>query len=150
DFADIGQSGNRAFRVSFGGATPDPSQRYWRGLILDRFDGQTWSRSAEASGQRVGRVNRSEGVGDVQPGEYEVLMEPSFQPWAYALGGTQPATANVALTEHGLVEFSRPVDTIVRYRMRQANESMLAPINAGLRARYTALPDGFNPRTRAW
>ncbi|QCF26222.1 DUF3488 domain-containing protein [Hydrocarboniclastica marina] len=150
DFADLGRSGERAFRVSFGGAAPAPSQRYWRGLILDQFDGQTWSRSQQASGDRVGRVNRSAGIGELGAGEYEVLLEPSFQPWAYALGGTRPLTGNVMLTEHGLVQFSRPVDTVVRYRMQQSDLDTMAPVDAGLRARYTALPEGFNPETRAW
>ena len=32
-----------AFRVSFFGEPPPPAARYWRGPVLERFDGRTWS-----------------------------------------------------------------------------------------------------------
>ena len=32
-----------AFRVEFDGAVPPPRERYWRGPVLSRFDGRTWS-----------------------------------------------------------------------------------------------------------
>lgn len=149
-FTDVALSSERAFRVTFGGAPPPASERYWRGLILDRYDGTSWHRSDSASGRRMGRINQSLGSGELAAGEYEVLMEPSFQPWAFALRGSEPTTANLTLTEHGLVEFARPVDTTVRYRMVQSGARTLAPMNAELRQRYTVLPPGINPRTRAW
>src|SRR5690606_39782645 len=32
-----------AFRATFDGPPPPPSQRYWRGPILSKFDGRTWT-----------------------------------------------------------------------------------------------------------
>jgi protein-glutamine gamma-glutamyltransferase len=36
------QSDEVAFRVSFEGPVPPPAVRYWRGPVLERFDGWTW------------------------------------------------------------------------------------------------------------
>ncbi|MBL0380270.1 MAG: DUF3488 domain-containing protein [Desulfofustis sp. PB-SRB1] len=41
-FANIAQSGKTAFRVTFDTEIPQPEQRYWRGIVLSRFDGRTW------------------------------------------------------------------------------------------------------------
>ncbi|MBM1003730.1 MAG: DUF3488 domain-containing protein [Desulfofustis sp. PB-SRB1] len=41
-FANIAQSGKTAFRVTFDTEIPQPEQRYWRGIVLSRFDGGTW------------------------------------------------------------------------------------------------------------
>ena len=42
DISNLAQSSERAFRVTVGGDAPDYRDRYWRGLILDRLDGETW------------------------------------------------------------------------------------------------------------
>lgn len=150
EFADLARSSDRAFRVTFADEAPPASERYWRAMILDRYDGRTWHRTGDASGSRVGRINQSQGAGGLARDQYEVLMEPSYQPWAFALAGSSPVTANISLTEHGLVEFARPVDTAVRYRLQQTRDETRADIDSALRQRYTALPAGINPRTRRW
>ncbi len=40
--AQLTQSGELAFRATFAGEVPPPSKLYWRGLVLSRFDGETW------------------------------------------------------------------------------------------------------------
>src|SRR5438874_44675 len=42
-FTELTLSDDVAFRVDFDGPTPPPSQRYWRGPVLSRFDGRVWS-----------------------------------------------------------------------------------------------------------
>lgn len=44
DVSDLSISGAIAFRAKFEGAMPPPSERYWRGPVLQDFDGRTWRR----------------------------------------------------------------------------------------------------------
>ena len=43
NISKLSQSGAVAFRVAFDGPPPKPEQRYWRGPVLDFFDGRRWS-----------------------------------------------------------------------------------------------------------
>lgn len=47
DIARLSQSAELAFRVSFEGARPAQSELYWRGLVLNHFDGREWQQFAE-------------------------------------------------------------------------------------------------------
>ncbi len=50
DISQLGRSGELAFRVQFeNGAQPFHSELYWRGLVLDDFDGGTWRRTNSSS-----------------------------------------------------------------------------------------------------
>ena len=42
DISSLSQSNAVAFRVSFEGRVPSPRDRYWRGLVLTRFNGRTF------------------------------------------------------------------------------------------------------------
>jgi len=43
--SELSVSDNVAFRVDFDGPVPPPRERYWRGPVLSRFDGRTWTAS---------------------------------------------------------------------------------------------------------
>jgi transglutaminase-like putative cysteine protease len=68
-----------AFRVKFEGAIPPPQERYWRGPVLHKFDGYTWSRDP-------GTAYRSEPLEYLgRPYYYRISLEPSQQPWWLSL-----------------------------------------------------------------
>lgn len=78
DIAKLSQSAELAFRANFDSSLPSQEQRYWRALVLERFDGQKWTiarhrkhRTTTISRQQ--RVARNEGPHF----SYEVLSEPS-------------------------------------------------------------------------
>ncbi|MDX1588620.1 MAG: DUF3488 and transglutaminase-like domain-containing protein [Oleiphilaceae bacterium] len=151
EITSLAQSSARAFRAEFGGPMPLPSQRYWRALILDRFDGQGWSRSDSGGPEkRASRVHRGAPSDALKASEYEVLMEPSYRRWGYALYQSEPVSANITQDARGLVRFERSVDTSVRYRMERTGESVRSQISRPDRVRYTRLPPESSPRTRAW
>jgi len=45
DIANLSQSDELAFTVSFEGERPKQSDLYWRGLVMQYFDGTTWTQS---------------------------------------------------------------------------------------------------------
>ena len=148
DISSLAQSDARAFRVTFGDDIPPHRDRYWRGLFLDTLDGDTWRQSRNREFRRPGRVAVDGGVGLLQPEEYDVLLEPTDQTWAFALEGSEPVSDNVTRNEEGLFRFDRPADSTVRYRMALTPEGD-SSLNALQNPRqYLQLPASGNPRAR--
>ena len=76
--SELSLSDTIAFRVDFDGPPPPPRQRYWRGPVLTRFDGNTWSMLPARPGAPVARA-------DVPAISYTVTLEPQYKPWLFAL-----------------------------------------------------------------
>ncbi len=151
DISSLAQSSERAFRATFGGELPAYRDRYWRGLILDYLDGETWRQEQGEPFRRPGRVSVDGGVGDLTSGQYDVLMEPTDQRWAFVLEDSVAVSDNVVPTEEGLFRFRRPADTTVRYRMELQGDSQGNAVAEEPRVlrRYLQLPRSGNPRARA-
>lgn len=149
DISNLAQSSERAFRVAFGGAMPAPSDRYWRGLLLERFDGRTWRQSLPEGFQPPGRVQNDGGIGELTAGEYDVLMEPTGRSWAFALSDSKAASNNVYQDDNGLFRFRRPADTPVRYRLiMETNAQRLSALMPVDRRQNLQLPAEGNPLAR--
>lgn len=150
DISSLAQSSERAFRVTFGGEMPEYRDRYWRGLILDYLDGETWKQGRIEVFERPGRVAVDGGIGDLKSGEYDVLLEPTDQRWAFGLEGSRALSDNVIEESEDLFRFRRPADSAVRYRLGPEasgvyDDAQLAPAEA---RRYLQLPSGGNARSR--
>ncbi|MBO6754463.1 MAG: DUF3488 domain-containing protein, partial [Spongiibacter sp.] len=81
DIADLSQSGELAFRVSFEGEPPAPEQLYWRGLVLEEFDGRRWSRMPLPRWERPSAPV----LGPADLLNYTVTLEPGVHKWLYTL-----------------------------------------------------------------
>jgi len=81
DISSLSLSDAVAFRVAFEGTVPNPPQLYWRGLVLDRFNGTTWTGNTVTGGYR--KTSPIEYLGN--PVRYQVTLEPTSQHWVYAL-----------------------------------------------------------------
>ncbi|MEW7850956.1 DUF3488 and transglutaminase-like domain-containing protein [Massilia aurea] len=148
--SNLALSDEPAFRVRFFGRPPMPPQLYWRGPVLDAFDGLTWTRGANSRGS--GRDLRLSVGG---PGlEYEVTLEPSQSRWVFALEmpGELPVVAGHELRFSSQFELTSdtPLASRVRYRASShvdyalQSGAELADVN-----RWLVLPYGFNPRALA-
>ena len=81
DISSLSLSNAVAFRVKFADTVPEPRERYWRGLVLTMFNGRTWSGNEPFRGQPAQEqvVNGGRAV------SYEITLEPTRQPWVFAL-----------------------------------------------------------------
>ncbi len=102
DVARLGLSGAPAFRVEFTGERPLRHQMYWRTLTFSFFDGRTWKRGfaeekIDMDRIKAGPFAASTPAPDVLKDRlrYSVTMEPTNQPWLFALGWPKSRTAGV-------------------------------------------------------
>lgn len=145
DISSLSLSNAVAFRVTFDGAIPAPRDRYWRGLVLHRFDGRAWTGSEPMIGKRT----RDQISVSGEPVTYEITLEPTRQQWVFALD--MPYTWTLPHTFMGpqqqLVR-ARPIDQRVSYVVTSYLEySANIDDNKLFRSWYLRVPGGSNPKT---
>lgn len=156
NMAELAQDDSVAMRIRFFGAPPAARQLYFRGPVLDVFDGQTWqsqSRLAEHLRPAEPEALRVKGSALF----YQVTLEPSRISAVPLLEGTVTAaptppatdpqirreglnwTARNPLTDRAQIDGRAWLD--VGHGPEQPTPSLRA---------WLQLPAGFNPRTLQW
>ncbi|HWT72045.1 MAG TPA: DUF3488 and transglutaminase-like domain-containing protein [Oxalicibacterium sp.] len=144
NIAQLSLSREVAFRVKFLDPLPPQSRLYWRAVVLDRFDGRSWTRQPTSSNSAPSLLNTRTFV------RYQVTQEPGSQAWLFALdmpqGLPQLPDNPVTLTPDMQLVARRAIDERVRYQMTSALDYTLQPDAApdSLR-RDLLLPSGYNP-----
>lgn len=151
DIADLAQSDDLVFRAQFSADIPQPQQRYWRSIVLDHFDGRTWS---------IGRASTvfDSTEQDLITGpsyRYLIMAEPNDTRWLYAL--------DVANVEENMSAGSIFMNQQYQLYKNDINSSpslyilrsfYTAKLNVFVPqidfAKYLQLPDNTNPRTDKW
>lgn len=153
DFSSLAQDNSTAFRVTFDGEIPPPQDRYWRGLVLPRFDGRRWSRSElDEHGWGVSwgsdlptRWDAVELRGD--PLRYEIILEPTQQHWLFALPLPTRVDNGLGLTRDYRLVNRQPVRQRMQYEVESHLDYRLAA--GGLsdleRRQALLLPASYNP-----
>lgn len=147
DVADLARSGELAFRASFAGAVPPQPQLYWRAMTLPRFDGRRWSQS------QVGSSSAPEDwVKQGEPLSYQVIAGASHQPWVFSLRGASTEDERLMLNSDFILQARRPLSRSMAYSATSYPDSLLQAdgLNPLQRRINLHLPDGFDPRSRAF
>ncbi|BFM15381.1 protein-glutamine gamma-glutamyltransferase TgpA [Maricurvus nonylphenolicus] len=160
DFANLTRSGDVAFRVTFEGEPPPTKKLYWRGLVFSDFDGRQW-RQADPDDYFDGEVvswfdKREPGWKGLieNSGEalaYSVIMEPSHQPWLYALPSAVAVEPEIGLARDFRLVKQGNVTQRIQYQVKSYLDYQLEvdPLPQWRLRRELQLPDGFNPQARA-
>ena len=145
DISSLSQSDAVAFRVKFATQAPPPSQRYWRALVLHRFNGRTWSGNEPSIDLRAREEIRVSG----EPVAYEVTMEPSQQQWVFALD--MPLQWSLERTFMGPQQqlmSVQPIDRRVAYdAVSYLDYRTNVDLSRMARSWYLRLPESRNPRS---
>ena len=143
DFTELLIDDNPAMRVTFDGAPPPSSQRYFRAYVMWNYDGRRWSHLG--TGGAPSEVEH----GNVLT-RYTVSLEASGQRVLPALDVPIEAPEQARLSIDHEVLPSRPVSDTIVYSLRSAPSYRLEPqLEERERRRGLRLPAGFNPRTLA-
>lgn len=157
NIAKLAMSRDIAFRAQFFDPVPSNATLYWRGIVLDRFDGKTWTHyQTQHRTHRPMRDDEQHTAGTLtaqgDPLHYRITQEPGSRPWLFALDMPQAAPQlpdnPVRLTQDMQLLARRPIDARVRYDVVSAPRYTLQPelTKAELQP-WLALPPGYNPRT---
>ncbi|GAB1410379.1 protein-glutamine gamma-glutamyltransferase TgpA [Desulfovibrionales bacterium] len=139
--SELALSDDVAFRADFSGPLPERDALYWRGMVLDHFDGQAWTRQ-----RPVTHTDVRSSLSGAQGWSYVVTLEPHGKRWLFALDLPLEAPGSAALGADFIVQ-NRDV---VRSRMRYALRSAPGPgYETAPDSSWSALPATGNPRARA-
>ncbi len=137
--SSLSLSAEVAFRVDFAGPVPDRDALYWRGLVLDSFDGARWFRALPFELAARDDVLPPDRV------EYALTLEPHGKEWLFALD------LPVAAPRGTVLRSDRTLASLRMVRSRMRFELVSAPVAGVSRApgpEWTALPGEGNPQAR--
>lgn len=136
--SELSLSRDVAFRVDFSGPVPERGSMYWRGLVLDSFDGVRWFRDLPFDPAATGEP----GPGGLA---YDVTLEPHGQEWIFALDLPITAPQGTVLRSDRTLVSLRAARSRARYTLVSAPDLASGP-RPGVWA--TALPEDGNPQAR--
>jgi len=128
----LSMSDEVAFRVEFEGAPPPVDQRYWRGPVLNEFDGQRWSIRQNNTRLRISEPDLNSVL------QYTVMMQPNHQQWLFALDHptSLPKSDTVdnndsrvlaRITSDLQLKTEKPITQVVRYKQTSGLSNSFKP-----------------------
>lgn len=142
DIASLAQSHEIAFRATFkGDERPTQDQLYWRGPVMEAYDGISWQ---VVRGDAPQPNIRPSGA----TWSYSVLQEPSGLPWVMALESVREVPSNASINNF-MSLISRPMTRTTRYNVVSGEGKMGLNESEGRKAYNLNLPKNENPKTRA-
>jgi transglutaminase-like putative cysteine protease len=151
DIANLAQSGDLAFRAEFITDVPEPQERYWRSIVLDNFDGATWSMDDETF--VLERTSQIAVEGEAT--QYLVIAEPNNTRWKYSLDipvVDQVMSSRTIYRNQSYQLFTQEVNK--QASLYIVSSYLSSPLNHFLtsyeRNKNLQVPDNGNQRTRQW
>lgn len=143
NIANLALSGEIAFRARFAEAPPARDRLYWRGPVLEAFDGKTWRQQANRP-----RPPQIEALSPILA--YESTLEAHQQRWLLALDAPGSLPADLAL-ESTLTATARiPISQRQRFSLTAILDYRFNPDEErSVLNRNLVLPPSTNPRTHA-
>ena len=143
--SQLAQSDSVAFRVEYAGKLPPSTQRYFRVLVMDRFDGYAWRASRP-------RPLTATVHGQGTAIRYTLTLEPHNKPWLPVMDYADPVSLPIGSQLN--TDFSVTQKELVQQRKRYSVISYASLGNtldsaADHVSRDLDLPAAGNPRARA-
>jgi transglutaminase-like putative cysteine protease len=158
DIASLSQSSELAFRATFKDIAPATRDLYWRAIVMEDFDGKTWKVHNYRNQLRNYQIQHKQQFKPKLTGysiEYDVIAEPTFQKWLYALDIAEPkggqGSRNLLQSGDFLLFNQHPVVGKYQYGVRSYPDALAGQIYTETDKKLNlAVPDKGNPRTREW
>jgi transglutaminase-like putative cysteine protease len=154
--AELAMDDGIAMRLRFSGSPPQPQRLYFRGPVLDQFDGRQWTARPDAKAPDQTDEIRLDGA-QVKWIEYDATLEPSTLSALPLLEGTLAAQLSKGQSGPQLIRqgldwrSSSPQQERLSLHAKAASPIQHGPIASSVALRqWVELPAGYNPRTLAW
>ncbi len=148
DISSLSLSDELAFRVGFDGPVPAARDLYWRGLVLQRFNGRTWSGNGPMPSNSNLERSKIQVSGD--PVSYTITLEPTRQQWVFALDLPYEWDLGKKIAMGRQQQLSRefPIDQRIAYDVTSYIDFRAdVEMPEMFRNWYLDLPAGSNPQT---
>ena len=158
DIENLSKSGELAFRVTFKNPAKRPlqSQLYWRGLVLNHFDGREWRQfETQYESQYIkGMLNQQYRfrpdkllIGG-EPFEYEAIYEKTGQPWLFTLTPSVEVKGDVLMAADYRVMANEPLQAPLMLKATAYPHAALdRELDPYIRQLALQLPDNGNQRS---
>jgi len=158
DVAKLARSSELAFRATFFTEIPAYNQLYWRAMVMDNFDGKTWSQNKS---NRINNHNNVDQFAITPPNligkktQYQVIAEPSYQKWLFSLAVVDPKSmkdsqVNILSLPNYTIKSSKPISQTTSYQVTSYTETTLEPLlNEKERLINLRIPIDSNPKLQA-
>ena len=113
DIAKLSNSDELVFRAKFNEQIP-AAPYYWRAIIHDEFDGNSWLISDILKSKQVIGKNSSELAGEPLF-SYQIFAEPAAKPWLYGLQFASSTHKDIKTTNDGLLLRKRFLANSISY-----------------------------------
>lgn len=149
DISALSQSSEVAFRVRFNGRPPEQGELYWRAIVMQRFDGRSWS-ADEPTFVSNGIANID--VGSQSASAYSIIMEATSQRWLFSLDLPIAWRGDgIYMSRYQTLERTRPIDERLAYRVSSSLDATAVPkLSPRGRNWYTRLPPNGNADARTF
>ena len=133
-----------AFRARFEGDVPEKPLLYWRGPVMNTFDGRTWFMTKPHLLERLPQRPAKSSI------DYEVTLEPNARYWLFAIEFPTRLAPDSFIADDRQLFTKNPVRARLRYAM-SSDPGMRIGIDETADNLRQALdiPPKFNPRSRA-
>jgi transglutaminase-like putative cysteine protease len=140
--ASLALSSEIAFRVRFKTEIPPRNKLYWRGPVMDYFDGRTWRPGVSAT--------RAPEIQALSPAiSYESTIEANQQRWLLALDAPSPELKEFAIKSTLTVTAPQSINQRTRFSLLAVSDYRFNVDEAtAVLQQNLALPEQLNPRSR--
>ncbi|MCG7532941.1 DUF3488 and transglutaminase-like domain-containing protein [Psychrobium sp. MM17-31] len=152
DIASLRGSSKLAFSVTFDGEPVPERDRYWRALVLDRFDGRAWQQRERRSRWQPYEDEVTWPDLSSEPSiSYRIIAKSSNQHWLFGLNVATSRDNDVKQMADLTLKSATPLASTTAYNVVSYPQlaSKLALPKAE-RARNLQLPEQSNLQTKAW
>ncbi|PKH04248.1 DUF3488 domain-containing protein [Psychromonas sp. MB-3u-54] len=149
--AELSRSSALAFRASFVGDPVPQSERYWRVMTFDDFDGQTWSASQS---KKMQEQQAKQGLSvnlqlSTRKNSVDLIVEPHYNYWVPALDYSEPGFGRVSLSDYAL-RSTTPVVRREHFEVDLYQQIETKPLTTEERQQLLSLPAQGNLKTQDW
>jgi len=159
DIANLINSNELVFRVNFIDNTPNFKELYWRTLILENYDGHSWTQTSQRKKQQQAILDGQQTFIPVTtPKEstpsrlshYQVIAEPNYQQWLYTLAVPKILdSSNVnakILKDYTAVNQTKITQTLSYQVNSFLNARLDVPLSKALREQNLDTANNSNPK----
>lgn len=152
DIAQLRSSSKLAFSVTFDEEPIPRQQRYWRALVLDRFDGRQWQQREKRSRWLPYEDEVTWPDLSNEPSiKYRVIAKSSNQHWLFGLNVATSADNNVKSMADLTLKSSRPLASTTAYDVISYPQlASKLTLTAAQRIHNLLVPEHSNQQTKAW